>query len=390
MPDLLRKNFLLTGESAELGFRPSARRAIDHSSITGWDRSASNLSHELRTPLASMKGSLSLVLSEEAGPLAAEQTHFLEMVMRNINRLDRLIDDRLGQAQGHQNEPLPTVDVMPVIAEVIEMQSIAAGEAGVQLNAFDLPQKLDVQIDPDKLVQILTNVMNNAIKYTPQGGLVRVWLDQGLPADPGLAGQLAREFHLAWQTFRLTIQDTGIGLSRTACARVFEPWFRASAEIPGSGLGLSITNSLVAEHGGHIRLDSALGHGTTVRIDLPRNHASGVLMRGANRLQDMVSDGRSQMIAALDGRDANPDQLLALVSEFLAARSDHEVVHLAPGLLATVVPTAAAWSQDWEADWRAHLHNNHCTSAPCWRLLAWHGGPNDKSSISRSTGRIQS
>jgi len=383
VPDLLRKNFPISGKNGDAKARP----AINQSSTSGWASTASNLSHELRTPLASMKSSLSLVLAEDAGPLVAEQTHFLNMVMRNVNRLERLIDNRLGAARAEVTEPLPQVDLAPVMTEVIAMQTTAADKAGVQLLAAAMPASLPAQIDPDKLVQILANVIGNAIKYTPREGVVRVWLDQGLLADPGLAGQLAREFNLAWGTFRITIQDTGVGLSSAACARVFEPWYRANNDVPGSGLGLPITNSLVAEYGGHIRLDSALGHGTTVRIDLPTDHQSSVLMRAANSIQEMVSDGRTQSIAVLDARDGNPGQVGAVMSEYVASHTDHEVVTLAPGLFATVVPTSTAWSRLWEKDWLTLLQDRRCTSRPIWRLLAWHGYQNKQSSISSSTDR---
>jgi K+-sensing histidine kinase KdpD len=382
VPDLLRKKFLGEEESKN---RPATRQ----SSTRGWSSTASNLSHELRTPLTSMKSSLSLVLSGDAGPVGADQSHFLNMVMRNVNRLERLIDDRLGNARSVNNDPAPVVDLAPIIAEVIEMQALAAEQSSVLLTASDIPKELTAQIDPDKLVQILTNVIGNAIKYTPENGSVRVWLERGMPADPGLAGQLAREFNLIWSTFSLTIQDTGVGLSCAACARVFEPWYRASSVVPGTGLGLPITNALVAEYGGHIRLDSALGHGTTVRIDLPQDHQSSLLMRAANSLQALVSDGGAQTLAVLDAREHTGDQeqLFEVLNAFVASHSDHEVVTVVPGLFASVVPTSAAWSRSWEMNWLSLLQEHGCSAGTSWRLLAWHGTPRNQESTMRFNRR---
>ena len=153
MPDLLRKKFLGEEESKN---RPATRQ----SSIRGWSSTASNLSHELRTPLTSMKSSLSLVLSGDAGPVGADQSHFLNMVMRNVNRLERLIDDRLGTARSVGNDPAPVMDLsigfVPGDGVSIERDSKATTPWARPSVFFVLPTHLSSLNCPNRIVKAVS------------------------------------------------------------------------------------------------------------------------------------------------------------------------------------------------------------------------------------------
>ncbi len=221
----------------------------------------STLYHELRTPLTSMKSSLNLVVNGDTGTLNADQEHFLGMTMRNIERLDRLVGDLLDvsrAATGNLVLNLQEGDLGPVLHESLEQYAETARAAGLGFHAEGVPDFLWAKVDQDKVVQMLTNVLGNAVKYTPAGGEIRVWVEENSPT-PG---------------FSVVVSDTGPGMDAAALAQVFEPFKRVHDEhrcrVPGSGLGLHITRGLARAHGGDLELTSEPGVGTTVRLVLPQ------------------------------------------------------------------------------------------------------------------------
>ncbi len=220
----------------------------------------STLSHELRTPLASMKSSLKLVLDGEAGSLNGDQSRFLAMTMRNINRLERLVGDLLDAARadaGQLNLKRQLVDAAQLVDEVVDNHREAARQAGLRLDSTGPEGPVPANLDGDKVVQMLGNLLSNALKYTPRGGAVRVRLE-------ALA---------APERIRLEVRDNGPGMDPNTAARVLKPFCRAqtadSSPIPGSGLGLHITARLAEAHGGRLGLETRLGQGTLVWVELP-------------------------------------------------------------------------------------------------------------------------
>ena len=226
----------------------------------------STLSHELRTPLTSMKSSLSLVLSGETGNLNEDQKHFLGMTMRNIDRLDRLVGDLLDVSQadaGLLNLRPQQLDAAEVVRDTLETHRQAAVSAGLEL-AYQGPQNtLNQFLDRDKLVQMVTNLLGNAIKYTPAGGKVKVVLEVTGDQD----------------TLRIEVRDNGPGMDRLTSERAMQPFHRsetaAKSLVPGAGLGLHITKRLAEAHGGRLGLESKLGLGTLVWIELPLTQGPG-------------------------------------------------------------------------------------------------------------------
>lgn len=224
--------------------------------------SVSTLSHELRTPLTSMKSSLNLVLKGETGCLNEDQRHFLAMTMRNIERLDRLVSDLLDVARadaGQLNLRLEKMDLVEVLGEMVATHQEMANSRDLNL-IFDCPLAgLVGRLDGDKVVQIITNLLSNAMKFTSNGGRVQLGL--------------ARETNVDGDVALIEVRDTGSGMDATTLKMAMEPFQRhglADLEsIKGSGLGLHIVQGLVKVQGGLFGLDSRLGKGTLAWVRLP-------------------------------------------------------------------------------------------------------------------------
>jgi signal transduction histidine kinase len=217
------------------------------------------VSHELRTPLSSIVGYVELLFEETKDePLTeAERQRFLEIVDRNARRLQRLVGDLLFVARleaGKLDLQETDVDLSQTARDAVEAARRQAERTGVKLRE-EIDDGLALHGDPDRLGQVMDNLLSNALKFTPDGG------------DVGL-----RLFALDG-TAELEVWDTGIGIPDKEQARLFERFFRAStatdAAVPGVGLGLSITRAIVDSHGGRLSFTSTEGKGTTFRVELP-------------------------------------------------------------------------------------------------------------------------
>jgi signal transduction histidine kinase len=212
------------------------------------------VSHELRTPLTSIRGYLELLLDDD---LNVEQQSYLGIIDRNSNRLLGLVSDLLLLTQIEAGElafEFGPVDLEQVVQECIETAAPAAEASDIQL-ATSTERVPVVRGHRVRLVQVVDNLISNALKFTPSGGHVEVRLS----AVDGTAV--------------IEVQDTGLGISDDEQQQLFERFFRSSQatknQIPGSGLGLTITKAIVDRHGGQIEVESSEGVGTTVRVRLP-------------------------------------------------------------------------------------------------------------------------
>jgi PAS domain S-box-containing protein len=217
----------------------------------------SMVSHELRTPMTAIKGYVDLISAGTAGAVTETQNHFLEIIRSNVGRLANLVSDTLDLSRieaGKIQLKLMPVSLVALVRQVVEtlQQEFVSRSLKLQLELpHDLPM---VYGDPDRLVQILTNLMSNAYKYTP-------------------AGTVTIRAHRTGDTVQVDVRDTGLGINPENQARLFTRFYRVRTpetdSIAGTGLGLSIVKSLVELHGGKIWLDSQMGKGSTFSFTVP-------------------------------------------------------------------------------------------------------------------------
>ncbi len=216
-----------------------------------------NVSHELRTPLTAIKGYLETVL-DETGLESDTHRRFLEVANSHAERMGRLIDDLLNLSDIETGKVV--LDPMPIslgtfVHDVSAMFEKDAAKKDVKLVNRVTPD-LAVQADRDRLSQILVNLVDNAVKYTPKGGMVSF-----------LAAKTDDK------QIRITVRDTGQGIPPNDLPRVTERFYRVdkarSREEGGTGLGLAIVKHLVQLHGGTLHIESEYGKGTTIEFLLP-------------------------------------------------------------------------------------------------------------------------
>jgi len=214
------------------------------------------LSHELGTPLTSMRMAVEM-LTERAAELDPELRGFVDVANEDVRRLadvsQRFLDLARSRAMTIAVERRP-VDVGSVIARVVKLFAIQASEKGVRLES-DGGEPATIAGDEVKLTWALSNLIANAIRYTPSGGRVRI---ERTERDG---------------TLLLSVSDTGAGIPPEQQDKIFERFSQSSnaGDAGAAGLGLAIVRDVVQAHGGRIRLDSAVGNGTRFTLELPRN-----------------------------------------------------------------------------------------------------------------------
>ena len=216
-------------------------------------------SHEIRTPVTGIKGYVENMLLGLAGPLTDKQRHYLSRVTSNVDRLMRIIDELLDLARieaGQIELQVDSVSVSQLITEVSEALQPLAGQKQIDFQQ-DTSQVSGVCVkgDEGKLHQVLTNLVHNALKFTPAGGRVDVIA-------------VAKERGIV----QIGVHDTGPGIPASDLPRIFDRFYSGSCVAPdarGAGLGLAISKSLIALHGGHVSVSSTPGHGSHFFVDLP-------------------------------------------------------------------------------------------------------------------------
>jgi PAS domain S-box-containing protein len=236
------------------------------------DQFISNISHELRTPLSVItlhSGNLATLYNQ----LSDEHRHKLINAIRSqADRLDNLIGDVIEMSRldsGHAPNALVPVDLAELLRSEVQHQLALAGHKGQQLNVSGA-EHLIVRGDERQLRQVLRNLTNNAIKYTPQGGWINctcATLD-GADARPDWPGSAQLD---AGQWAAVRVCDSGIGIAAEHLPQLCERFFRVQNQgnVPGTGLGLAITKEILLRHGGRLEVTSQPGEGSTFACYLP-------------------------------------------------------------------------------------------------------------------------
>lgn len=231
------------------------RRAVEKAKLD----MVSTVSHELRAPLTSIKGSLRMLQSGALGTFEGRANTVIEIAARNSERLLLVLNDILDLDKIRAKQMDFTRESMtlgPLLQSAIDMNSGYGEEHGVRFRLDDPTSDARIMGNADRLMQVLTNLMSNAAKFSPQDGEVRVGLrDQG---D-------------VWQIF---VRDSGPGIAESDRPRVFDTFAQLKPADgrprSGTGLGLAICKSIVERHDGEIDFVSQIGHGTEFRVDLPK------------------------------------------------------------------------------------------------------------------------
>jgi signal transduction histidine kinase len=220
------------------------------------------VNHELRTPLTSIAGYLELVLDGDAGEVPESVARMLKIVGRNAARLRELIEDMLTlsrmdfQGSGLKTEPVDLPRLLRTVSTALEP---VAQAKNVKLVGEGLDTRLAADGDTKMLEQVFTNILSNAVKFTPQDGEVRVTVGLGGKNDDGVPCAVVK------------VADSGIGIPEEDLPQLFSRFYRASNAhaIQGTGLGLAIVKGMVDQHRGDISVESRVGIGTTFTITLP-------------------------------------------------------------------------------------------------------------------------
>ena len=215
----------------------------------------STVSHELRTPLTAIRGALGLVLAGTTGPVASKTRELLQIGLQNTERLIRLINDILDVERiesGHLSVRREPCELAELLRNTVESLRTVAMETQVAL-VLETDSNPVVTGDPDRLVQVFTNLISNAVRFSPAGESVTV----SLRTTP--------------TSVAVFVSDRGPGIPLEFRRRIFGKFQQAdpSGSPGGAGLGLAIVRAIVERHGGSIRFDSAPGHGTTFITELP-------------------------------------------------------------------------------------------------------------------------
>jgi signal transduction histidine kinase len=259
----------LRAGSSELGelavqFNTMADRLAESVELIRRDRDRSrdflaDVSHELRTPLAALR-TFNQLLLESAGEDPAARAEFLESSQSQIERLDWLAQNLLELSK--LDSGLVLLDLRPddlraAVESATHQHDALAKRRGVRVE-LSLPRTpIRIRHDPPRIGQVVANLVGNAVKFTPKGGVVRVSVE----ADPGGA--------------RIDVTDTGVGIDAAELPHIFERFYRGSraneARGAGSGLGLAIVRSIVDMHGGTVTVETALDSGSRFTVWLPRD-----------------------------------------------------------------------------------------------------------------------
>jgi signal transduction histidine kinase len=217
-----------------------------------------NISHELRTPLTHIKGYLELMVTDSLGPLTDEQRHALQVSQKASDRLENLLEDLIMfslASRGEMSVKQESVDIRRLANLAAKNASQKAEERGVEVHILAKEQLPLVQGDPEKIMWVLNQLLDNAVKFTPSGGRVIFGLKEE-----------------STNLIMVSIADTGIGIPAHRLQEIFEPFHQlddsSTRKFGGTGLGLSLVRQIVEAHGSLLDVNSIEGKGTTFKFPL--------------------------------------------------------------------------------------------------------------------------
>ena len=244
---------------ASLGGYILARKSLEPiaSMVNEQQRFIADASHELRTPLAVLRGETEVALGRTR--TVEEYQESLTLIQEEAERLSRIVEDLFILARQPIQSPTALVkepvSLTDVVKDCARAAQVLASRKGVRLKLENDSTSIALNADEELIKRMILNLLDNAVKYTPEGGEI----------------SLALEKHNG--SAEIVVRDTGIGLSQTDQQRVFDRFYRVdkarSRALGGAGLGLSIARSIVEAHGGNITIDSTPRHGSTFTVSLP-------------------------------------------------------------------------------------------------------------------------
>lgn len=235
------------------------------------------VSHELRTPLTAIKNSLDILLSGKAGDLNDNMDKFLNMAKRNSTRLSGIINDLLDLSKieaGKMDFKFDIIKIAPVVEDIKANLDEMAKEKNLELNIQIEDNDTEIYADPQRLEQVLTNLISNAIKFTPDGGKIDIRTKFVEAKDINYVPTFENEFkQLRGDYLQVLVKDNGIGISQEHLAHVFDKFAQIenslSRKVGGSGLGLPITKQLLEAHNGTIWCNSKPEKGSSFYFVIP-------------------------------------------------------------------------------------------------------------------------
>lgn len=214
-------------------------------------RFIANAAHELRTPIASLNTRMYMLRRDPANT-----DKHMEILGRVVDRMNRLVEDLLDISRfenGVISLRQRDVVVQTLISEVIAVQEAEAERKLIQLRC-DMPNEpLRIFVDPERFVQVITNLISNAVNYTPEGGDIHVFVKTGHNG----------------RNVNILVHDNGVGIEPEHLPQIFQPFFRITDRVRGTGLGLSIAQEIIKLHSGEITVESEVGQGSTFCVSLP-------------------------------------------------------------------------------------------------------------------------
>lgn len=254
------------------------------------------VSHELRTPLTAINGALGLLSGGAVGPLPAAVSDMVGMAHKNSQRLGHLINDLLDMEKliaGKLRLDMTVQPIMPLVEQALADNGPYAERHGVRLLLGSRADAIQVAVDAQRLQQVLANLLSNAAKFSPEGGVVEVVVVEGQG------------------TVRVAVRDQGPGIPEDFRGRVFEKFSQADASDArrqgGTGLGLAISRELIERMGGCIGFDSVEGQGACFHFDLPCSKAAAMPHPASGE------DRRPRILTVED--DADMARMLGLMLE---------------------------------------------------------------------------